>query len=181
MSINDLIVLRGRAGTDVVLHQSESTSTGEPGRVFCRFRLAVNRAWRKDNGEWEESPPVWYTVRAWGKLAENAYFSVRRGAPVLVVGRPSAQAWIDKEGALQSELAINAVSIGFDLTFGMATFRKVTPAGGTDESEEADQEMAEESFEEEQDQDVEGGEDEGGESAAGDLEADDSKMQVASA
>ncbi len=138
MSIRDLIVLRGRAGTDVILHRSEPDEDGEEPRVFCRFRMAVSRSRRKDNGEWEDAPALWYTVKAWGRLAENTYYSVRRGMPILVVGRPSAQAWIGKDGALQSEIAINANSIGHDLTFGLASFSRATAPKRAGEDAQAD-------------------------------------------
>lgn len=123
MSIQDLMVLRGRVASDVVFHQSE----GPDGRSFARFRMAVPRPRRRDDGQWEEGEPQWYTVKAWGILASHVNLSLRRGAPIIVVGRPSAQGWIAKTGEIRTDLAIHAVSIGHDLVFGVTTFARLRP------------------------------------------------------
>ncbi len=141
MSVNDMMVLRGRVGTNLTLSRPESGQ----GRSFSRFRMVVPRSRRRDDGQWEESEPQWYTVRAWGSLAENLAMSLRKGNPVVVVGRPSANAWIGRDGELNSELAVNALTVGHDLSFGAAFYRRVAAvrqpeqggaghAGGTGQS-----------------------------------------------
>lgn len=121
MSVRDLMVLRGRVASEVVIHRGE-----EPGaRAFARFRMAVPRVRRRDDGEWEESEPNWYSVKAWGALAEHAHLSAHRGQPIVVVGRPSAQGWISKEGEVRTEIAVHAVTIGHDLVFGVASFSRL--------------------------------------------------------
>lgn len=134
MSIHDLVMLRGRAGSDVTLYTPEE---GENKRSYARFRLAVPRSRRRDDGTWEDGEAQWYTVHAWGALADNAFVSVRKGFPVVVVGRPNAQAWLTKEGELRSEVAINARTIGLDLVYGISIFRRSVPhapsrAGGAE-------------------------------------------------
>lgn len=114
------VVLRGRAGSDLVIHTDEKRA-----QTFARFRMVVPRARRKDNGEWEELEGKWYTVKAWGILAKNLNMSIRKGHPLLVVGRPSSQAWINSDGELMSEIAINAIGIGHDLSFGVSEYAKV--------------------------------------------------------
>lgn len=136
MSINDLMVMRGRLATDVTLHPPK-----EPGNQrFARFRMVVPRVRRTDNGQWEEGEPLWYTVRAWGGLAENISMSLRKGQPIIVAGRPSAHAWVTGEGELRSEISVNAMSVGHDLVFGVAAYsrlaRKVEPPKTT-ESEDS--------------------------------------------
>lgn len=120
MSVQDTVVLRGRAGSDVSLYTPEE----EGKRTFARFRMAVPRARRRDDGTWEETEAQWYTIRAWGALADNAYLSIRRGVPLVVVGRPTSQAWIGKDGVLRSEVAINAQTMGPDLAMGATLFRR---------------------------------------------------------
>lgn len=120
MSINDLVILRGRVGGDPIFHDGESGKN----RSFVRFRVAGSRSRRKDNGEWDNSDSEWFTVKAWGILAENCRLSLRRGEPVIVVGRPTAQAWVGGDGELRSELAIHAHAIGHDLNLGSSIYRK---------------------------------------------------------
>lgn len=126
MSISDLMVLRGRVGTELTLSRPEN---GE-GRTFCRFRMVAPRSRRRDNGEWEDMDPLWYTVRAWGALAENMAMSLRKGQPIVIVGRPTAHAWVDSAGELRSELAINAFTAGHDLGMGSSFYKRMA-AGST--------------------------------------------------
>lgn len=114
------MVLRGRTGSDVTLFQEENS------RPYARFRLAVPRARRTDTGSWEELEGSWYTVKAWGPLALNIALALRKGQPVVVVGRPATQAWISKTGEATSELVVHANTVGHDLTLGVTTFSKVT-------------------------------------------------------
>ncbi len=126
MSVQDLMILRGRAASDVALHRSDEPEA----KTFGRFRMAVPRSRRKDDGQWEEIEPQWYTIKMWGVLAEHVNLSLRRGAPVLVVGRPVAQAWINRVGEAQADLVIHAVSVGHDMVFGISSFsrlRRQTP------------------------------------------------------
>ena len=125
MSVHDLIVLRGRAGSEVTLYVPDE---GEDKRPFARFRMAVPQPRRRDDGSWEEGEAQWYTVRAWGALADNTYASVHKGIPLVVVGRPTAQAWLTEGGELRSEVAINARTIGPDLSFGATSFRRYVTA-----------------------------------------------------
>lgn len=113
------MVLRGWTGSEVTLFQDKRL------RPYARFRLAVPRARRNDKGEWEELEGSWYTVKAWGKLALNIGLAVRKGQPVVVVGRPASQAWINKDGEAASELVVHASTIGHDLANGVASFSKL--------------------------------------------------------
>ncbi len=112
------MTLRGRVGTDL------QTSRSKTGALCVRFRLAVSQWRRTDSGNYEELGVRWYSIRAWGRLAEYVLPSVRKGDPLLVVGRPTANAWADASGEIRSDLVFNAVSIGHDLNFGTSGFRK---------------------------------------------------------
>ncbi len=131
MSISDLMVLRGRVGTDLTLSRSENGA----GRTFCRFRMVVPRSRRRDNGEWEDMEPLWYTVRSWGTLAENMAMSLRKGQPVVIAGRPAASAWVDGAGEVRSELAINAFTGGHDLGLGGSFYKRMAPGSSFADSE----------------------------------------------
>ncbi len=113
-------ILTGRVGSDIAMHQDQ-----QGGAAFARFRLVVPRGRWNDQGTWEEQEGGWYTVKAWGNLAHNMHHSLRKGHPVVVVGRPSAQGWISKENKVASEIAINASAIGHDLARGVSTFARV--------------------------------------------------------
>lgn len=110
------MTLRGRVGTDL------TTSRTKTGTLCVRFRLAVSQWRRTDNGNYEELGVRWYSIRAWGRLAEYVLPSIRKGDPVLIVGRPVAQGWIDGEGEVRTDLVFNALTVGHDLNWGTSTF-----------------------------------------------------------
>lgn len=114
------IVMRGRVGTAVEF------ATYPSGASMAKFRLAVSRKGRDDAGQWHELGVTWYTVRMWGKLAEHASRSLRKGEPVLVSGRLEVNQWVNENsGTRGMDLAVVATSVGHDLNFGMAFFNKV--------------------------------------------------------
>lgn len=121
MSMSDQMILRGRVGTGLTLRRAE-----DGGRSFARFRMVVPRSRRKDDGGWEDGEPQWYTVRAWGSLAEHLSVSLHKGQPIIVIGRPAVQAWISREGELRSELAVNAITAGHDLGMGVGMFSRLS-------------------------------------------------------
>ena len=112
------ITLRGRVGTELAAHKTAS------GQVTTRFRLAVTNWFAASSGELVQGRTHWYSVRAWDRLADNALHSIKKGEPVIVVGRPSANAWIDKNGERHAELVITAQSIGHDLANGRAAYAR---------------------------------------------------------
>lgn len=123
MELNTM-VLRGRVGSEV-------TFKNEPdSKPYARFRMAVSRSRRTDDGTWEEMESNWYTVKAWGILARNLAFALRKGHPIVVVGRPAAQAWKNDENQVLSALAIHAITIGHDLGLGVSTFSRIDRESG---------------------------------------------------
>ena len=130
MSSNEpSLVLRGRVATTLIYR------TEREGRnAFCSFRRAVTPSRRGADGAWADQPTQWYTVKAWKAMADNAASSLRKGDPVVVAGRLSAEEWISTDGAPMSGLTITADTLGHDLRFGRTHFTR--PAGP--EGERAD-------------------------------------------
>lgn len=122
--------LRGRIGTNLEITQYPS------GAVSARFRMAVSKKGRDENNQWHDLGATWYTVRMWGKLADNAQRSLRKGEPVLVSGRLEINEWQHEEtGQIRTELVIVANSVGHDLNYGVASFGKIrTPSEGAQQA-----------------------------------------------
>lgn len=113
------IVLRGRVGSEVTLKQEQNA------KAYARFRMAVSRSRRTDNGNWQELDVAWYTIKTWGALAQNVMLSLRKGQPIVVVGRPVAQAWKNEDNQVFAGLAVHAVTVGHDQGFGISTFSRL--------------------------------------------------------
>lgn len=102
------------------------------------FRLACTPRLRR-GGDWSDGETTWLTITCFRSLAENAASSVRKGDPVIVVGRLRTQVWV-KDGVQQERTVLEALTIGHDLTRGTSAFHRSERA---QQPEERDSELAE--------------------------------------
>ncbi|AYD90093.1 single-stranded DNA-binding protein [Actinomyces sp. 2119] len=114
------LTVQGVLGTNPVLSRTEG------GRAYCRFRVAVTPSYRTEQG-WQDAGTIWFTAKAWGRLAENLSLSLRKGDPVLLTGRLSEETWSTSEGTHSSNV-IMLWSVGHDLTRGESRFARVRAA-----------------------------------------------------
>lgn len=107
------ITLTGFVASDV-----ESTPTGPAQEATASFRMGTTgRAFDPTTGAPVNESPQWFTVKLSGKLAANVAASLRRGQRILALGRFSHRQW-ESDGRIRSELTLEAVSVGHDLTWG---------------------------------------------------------------
>ncbi len=120
-----LITVVGWTGGDVDLTYTRG------GHAVAEFRVASTpRSMRQ--GEWVDRPTVWYTVKCWRALAENAAASLRQGQPVVVHGKLRQESWEAADGRRREKQFIEADSVGHDLTFGLTQFRRSESRPRTD-------------------------------------------------
>jgi single-strand DNA-binding protein len=129
--MNDtLITFCGWVGSEVTL-----SDVGNGAQV-ASFRVgSTPRRYR--NGQWEDGPTAWYTVKAWRGLALHVHESVRQGDPVLVQGRLVSDVWERGDGTTSTRYVVVASSVGHDLNRGTSVFSKSLrreQPGGIDES-----------------------------------------------
>jgi len=108
------IALSGNVGNDVEFVSGE-------GWNYARFRLGCTPRWRK-GAEWVDAETTWISVRASGQTALNVRDSVRKGDPMVVIGRLRTRAWTDEAGTRHERLQVEATSLGHDMTRGVSTF-----------------------------------------------------------
>lgn len=77
------------------------------GRPVTTFRVATSRTWTNADGE-KQSETEWFTVVAWGKLAEICNEYLKRGQQVYVEGRLQTRRWEDAEGNKRSTVEVVA-------------------------------------------------------------------------
>jgi single-strand DNA-binding protein len=135
--MNDtLVTVVGNVATEP---ETQVTATGVQ---LTRFRLATaTRRFDAERGAWTDGPTSFYTVRAWRALAGNAKESVGLGQPLLVQGRLRIREE-EKDGRRYLSAEIEAVSLGHDLTRGVARFSRTAqpvavPAGSAPPAEPA--------------------------------------------
>jgi single-strand DNA-binding protein len=91
----------------------------------AKLRVAYTARRRdKETGEWSDGPTSFVNVQCWRTLADNVKVSVHKGEPVLVMGRLQIRRFEDPDGAPRTAVEIEAMSIGHDLTRGVAQFSR---------------------------------------------------------
>ncbi len=76
------------------------------GTPVCNFNVAVNRSWRKADGE-QQHKTTWFRIQAWQRQAEVCAQFVKKGDRLLVVSENiESGAWIDRDGNAQSNIQL---------------------------------------------------------------------------
>jgi single-strand DNA-binding protein len=96
---------------------------------MAKIRLAVNRRWRGQDGEWQEDTSF-FTGTVWREQAESAAESLQKGARVIVTGRLEQRSWETPEGDKRSVVEIQIDEIGPSLRWATATVNKTQRSGG---------------------------------------------------
>ena len=99
------------------------------GVALAKIRLAVNRRWRGQDGEWQESTSF-FTGTVWREQAESVGESLQKGARVIVSGRLEQRSWETEQGDKRSVVEIQIDEIGPSLRWATATVNKTTRSGG---------------------------------------------------
>ena len=109
-----LVHITGYAGTEVEVRGQGTVSS---------FRLACTPRIRVKGGEYGDGNTTWIEVSCFRGLAEHVAASIRKGDPVLVIGRLRTSVW-EKNGQTFDRLGIEADTVGHDLSKGTSMFRR---------------------------------------------------------
>lgn len=102
------------------------TPSGVP---MAKIRMAVNRRWRDNNGDWQEDTSF-FGGTLWRDQAETAAESLEKGMRVIVTGRLEQRSWETQEGDKRSIVEVAIDEIGPSLRWATATVSKTTRSGG---------------------------------------------------
>jgi single-strand DNA-binding protein len=103
-SVNQVILL-GNLTRDPEVRQTPS------GQSVCSFSLALNRAYKGSNGEWQEATD-YIDVVAWGPLGERVGQYLAKGRRALVQGRMQSRSW-EQDGQKRSKVEVLANDVTF--------------------------------------------------------------------
>ncbi|MBT2568270.1 single-stranded DNA-binding protein [Arthrobacter sp. ISL-85] len=114
--MSETITIRGFVATEI-------TSSTTPGGVAtASFRLgSTTRRFDRESKTWGDGHTNWFTVQGYRSLAGTLGCSIRKGQPVIVVGKLKIHTW-EREGRVYHSTIIDAEAVGHDLTFGSANF-----------------------------------------------------------
>jgi single-strand DNA-binding protein len=94
------------------------------GARVTSMRMAVNRrVLDQQTNTWQTRDTTYYTVRCYRGLADNVHQSITKGQPVVVYGRLRIKQF-ERDGEHRFWAEVEAVSVGHDLKWGIATFEK---------------------------------------------------------
>jgi len=99
------------------------------GVALAKIRLAVNRRWRGQDGEWQEDTSF-FTGTVWREQAESVAESLQKGARVIVVGRLEQRSWQTDQGENRSVVEIQIDEIGPSLRWATATVNRTSRSEG---------------------------------------------------
>ena len=117
--MNDTITIRGFVATDV------RSTTADSGLAIAGFRMCTTeRRYDRDTGSWADGQTNWYSVSLFRQLATNAAFSIHKGDRVIVTGRLKVRQWATDDGRSGTSVDIDAESVGHDLMWGTANYRR---------------------------------------------------------
>ena len=129
-----LVQMTGHVGTEVDIRGNGSVTA---------FRLACTPRVRGKDGEYSDGNTTWIDVTCFRSLATHVAASVRKGDPVIVIGKLRTSVWV-KDGQTRERLGLEAETVGHDLSRGTAIFRKsvrssAEPTDGEEALEDLDQ------------------------------------------
>lgn len=114
--MSDTITIRGFVATEI------KSATTPGGVATASFRIgSTSRRFDKESRTWVDGHTNWFTVQGYRQLAGSMGCSIRKGQPVIVVGKLKIRSW-EKEGRIYYSTVIDAESVGHDLMWGSANF-----------------------------------------------------------
>ena len=99
------------------------------GVAMAKIRLAVNRRWRGQDGEWQEDTSF-FTGTCWREQAEQVAESLQKGTRVIVTGRLQQRSWETDQGDKRSVVEVQIDEIGPSLRWATATVNRTQRQDG---------------------------------------------------
>lgn len=117
--MSDTITVRGYVATEV------RSTTADSGLAIAGFRMcSTERRYDREVGSWVDGQTNWYSVSLFRQLATNSAFSIHKGDRVIVTGRLKVRQWALDDGRSGTAVDIDAESVGHDLMWGTANYRR---------------------------------------------------------
>src|SRR3954468_17581083 len=114
------ITIVGNVTADPVLRKSAN------GRGVVHFDVAINRRrFDRETNQYDDLPPVFNRVVAFGPVAQNAAESLRKGLEVVVVGQLADDSYETETGEKRRQVVLEAQVIAPSLRFAKANVVRV--------------------------------------------------------
>lgn len=115
------------------------------GKSVSEFTVACNHGWwDKPTQSWVDGESTFFKIECWDALAQNIADSLRKGDPVIVVGRMERRTY-QLEGQNREAWELKADTVGPDLRKRSASLRRVLRDSQMDPASSRDGRAADES------------------------------------
>ena len=115
------ITIVGNLTADPVYRVSERNARG-----VVHFDVAVNRRrFNRESNQYDDLPPVFHRVVAFGPVAENAAETLRKGLEVVAVGQMADDSYETEAGEKRRQVVFEAQVIAPSLRFAKANVVRV--------------------------------------------------------
>jgi single-strand DNA-binding protein len=104
------VQLVGRLGKDPELRFTKS------GKAVVSFSLATSKSVKDENGKYSDSETTWWEITAWEEAAQNIADTLKKGDPVVVLGRGFMDKFQDKSGVERQSMKVVAYNVALDLS-----------------------------------------------------------------
>lgn len=127
------ISIVGNVGTEPTVEKTNAGTTYTRLRVGCSQRIRDH-----ETGEWRDGESNWYTLFAYGTLAENVIKCVSKGMRIVASGTLRVRRW-ERDERSGLNVDVTADGLGIDLRWGKVTGfeRTVGPRRRQDADDEA--------------------------------------------
>ena len=96
-TMRNSVMLVGRPGADPEVKNLNNE------KKVARFNLAVSDNYKNANGEWVNDTQ-WFSIVAWGKVADRAESQVKKGLQVAIDGSLHTNEWTEDRGQRHSNI-----------------------------------------------------------------------------
>jgi single-strand DNA-binding protein len=122
-----------------VLTAPEWRRTANTATYVMTFRFAsTSRRFDRSAGAWIDGDSLRVKVACWRTLGQNAFESVQLGDPLVIYGRLYSRDWVDSENNRRTSYELDAISVGHDLSRGVAKFARRRAADMVDTVDDAE-------------------------------------------
>jgi single-strand DNA-binding protein len=107
------------------LNTPEWRQLAKTNALVANFRVASHpRRYDRNTSQWVDAPSLRIRVNCWRRLAEGVCGSIIAGDPVVVHGRIATREWKNEQGETRLAYELEAVTVGHDLSRGVARFKR---------------------------------------------------------
>ncbi|MFN0057265.1 MAG: single-stranded DNA-binding protein [Planctomycetota bacterium] len=106
MSLNKVLMLGN------LTRDPELRYTGNSGNAVCKFGVALNRRYKRADGEAVEEV-CFVDVTVWGRSGENCNQYLKKGNKVFIEGRLQFEQWQSQDGQKRTRLSVVAENVQF--------------------------------------------------------------------